>query len=201
MNGSLYLEQRRPVKTLRPCRYKNIGRDDSVKKIAVASLVFVLAVTLLGGAAWAWLAYQESLSGNSFTMGTVKIALDDGQGKTISPFNLQDMAPGDSTSKQVVISNAGTLAVFLKLTFVGGGQLGDILKADITSEPAGVNYAGLLKDLLVNDIELAPTESVELTITVGLPLDVDGKYASTVFTGDLLVEAVQARNNGDKEYN
>jgi len=78
------------------------------KKLLFAIMAVVLCVGMVGGAL-AYFTDSQTSAANTFTSGTVKIALS---GDVASGFTLTGMAPGDSVTKYLYVTNTGTLPVW-----------------------------------------------------------------------------------------
>ncbi|MEW6426111.1 MAG: TasA family protein [Bacillota bacterium] len=112
------------------------------KKIYLSMILVVLASALVGGAAFALFTDQATNEGNTFTAGTVDVNL----GGTL-PFNVTNMAPGDSATRYVEIRNSGTLDMLFRgyvtattNTALGGATFADQLQVTVTLRPSDYEY-------------------------------------------------------------
>ena len=178
------------------------------KKFVFNLVVIIVVIAVIGGATWAWFAYQQSIDDNMFSSGSVEIELSSGEDNYALPFNATGIAPGWSETKSLTVTNTGSLDVFFRLTFVqtgGSADLGEVLNVEVSSNPTGHNYTGKLNNLLVSDIPLSVSGSpITLDITVSMPgehVKTEGggncinDYQDKTYVGKIVVDAVQQMNN------
>jgi len=79
-----------------------------MKKILLLLMAVVVCVGLIG-AAFAYFTDTQSSVANSFTSGTVKLSLS---GDLATGINLGNMAPGDTYTGNINVTNSGTLPVW-----------------------------------------------------------------------------------------
>lgn len=126
------------------------------------------------------------LDENNFTSGTVDISASP-EDAAISMVN---MKPGDSVTGTITVNNPGSLDFTYDLSAKKDSGISDfynVLTAKI-EQGSDVLYEGPLKDLLslaTGRRLLNSSMSEDLSVTVGLPLEVDsalnGKYTKVAF--------------------
>jgi predicted ribosomally synthesized peptide with SipW-like signal peptide len=79
-----------------------------MKKILLVVMSLVVCIGLIG-AAFAYFTDTQTSAANTFTSGTVKISLS---GDVAAGFTSAGMAPGDSVTKYLYVTNNGTLPVW-----------------------------------------------------------------------------------------
>lgn len=163
------------------------------KRVVVSMLVIALAAALLGGAAFAWFTDEET-AGAEFTSGTLDLAA---LPETL--FSVSDMAPGDvTTDETLTITNSGSLEMFYRISFVKGaasGTLGDVLHVYIDGVDQGTlaNLEGVF--IFDSTMRLASGASKDFSIKFELPGDTGNAYQGQTYTGTIVVQAVQTKNN------
>lgn len=163
------------------------------KRIVVSMLVIALAAALLGGAAFAWFTDSESAAAQ-FTAGTLDLA--DLQASLVT---IENMAPGDVTAAETLtIANSGSLEMFYRISFVkdvASGILGDVLHVYIDGVDQGT-LASLEGDFIFDStMRLAAGVSKDFSIEFELPGTTGNAYQNQTYTGKLVVQAVQVKNN------
>ncbi len=172
------------------------------KKIGGALLGTALGAALIGGGTFAIFTDTATNAQNTFTSGTIDINLTDGTYTGTYHVDITDLAPGDSGSKTVTVSNDGTLELRYDITSTLAGALasddpnGNAVEEDGENNPLTVT----LKDSDGNDVTLTdrvlePGASETFTITYSLPLDAGNTYQKKSATYDFQVDAEQTRNN------
>jgi len=82
-----------------------------MRKTLLIVITCVLCLGLVGGAL-AYFSDTETSEGNTFTAGTLTLLLDD------NPFNVTNMAPGDSNTAHLEIKNDGSLDMLFRAYLV-----------------------------------------------------------------------------------
>ena len=91
-------------------------KGEPVKKILFSLMTLILVVALVGAGTMAWFNDTEVSSGNTFTAGTLDLAIG-GENPNLSPdFTLGNLAPGASGTQTLALRNVGSLAGFLDLS-------------------------------------------------------------------------------------
>lgn len=168
------------------------------KKIVASMLVIALAAALLGGAISAWFSAGASTNA-SFTAGTLDLA--DLQPSLVT---ISDMAPGDQTvPEDITIKNTGSLELFYRISFVNSspGTLWEVLHLLIdgddkgTLENLGTGY------IFDSTMKLSGGASEVISVSFKLPGTAGNEYKGESFSGSLVVQAVQVKNNIDDDGN
>ena len=165
------------------------------KRIVVSMLVIALAAALLGGAALAWFTDREEVNAN-FTAGTLDLA--DLQASLVT---IENMAPGDVTAPETLtIANSGSLEMFYRISFVkdvASGTLGDVLHVYFDGVDQGTlaSLEGEGAFIFDSTMRLAAGVSKDLLIHFQLPGTTGNAYQNQTYTGKLVVQAVQVKNN------
>jgi len=90
-----------------------------MKKILFSLVISVACLGLIGGAL-AYFTDTETSEGNTFTAGTLTLLLDD------NPFNVTNMAPGDTNTAYLEIKNDGSLDMLFRAYLI-----------DVVQDPEG----------------------------------------------------------------
>jgi len=158
-------------------------------------MVIALAAALLGGATYAWFTDNNSV-GASFTAGTIVLGDD-----MAEPLSITEMAPGDSKSWTVTIENDGTLDMYYRYYFTETteGELAEELMVSINGAE-DVTLASLIGSVVFDSdtMTLAAGNSIVLNIIFTLPTSATCQGAD--FSGTLVVEATQVKNNDSIEW-
>lgn len=165
------------------------------KKIVVSMLVIALAAALLGGAVSAWFSAEASTNA-TFTAGTLDLA--DLQPSLVT---ISDMAPGDKTvAENITIQNTGSLELFYRISFEeGSGTLGEVLHVWIDGVDKGIlDDLGYIFD---SSMKLSGGASEVISVSFELPGTAGNEYKGESFSGSLVVQAVQVKNNIDDDGN
>jgi predicted ribosomally synthesized peptide with SipW-like signal peptide len=111
-----------------------------MKKILFTLMVCVLCLGMIG-AAFAYFTDSASSTGNSFTAGTLVMNLD---GTT--PFNVDNMAPGDTETAYLEVKNDGSLDMLFRAYVTNVTQdptdFAGQLQVTITLHPTGYTVPG-----------------------------------------------------------
>ncbi len=91
--------------------------------ILAAFLLIMVGALMVGGATVAWFTSQAENNDNSFAAGTLEISLDKPNGTKY--FNISNIAPGDSGSTRLTVSNTGTLEFRYSFSLTEEGGLFD----------------------------------------------------------------------------
>lgn len=140
---------------------------------------------------------------NYFQTGLVKINLNDGE-----PVIRDDeyiFEPGMTVVKEFFIENQSTDSVYYRLYLDNiEGELADIIEITILDGAKSL-YSGLARDLtkelsLAADDKLLVNERRELEIWFYYPPDEGNRGQAQALEFDLCAQAVQTRNNTDKQF-
>ncbi|SDO66318.1 SipW-cognate class signal peptide [Paenibacillus sp. yr247] len=168
------------------------------KQLVLAMAITALGATLVAGGTSALFTASASNTNNSFTAGTVKIALD--KADTVAKyFNVSNIAPGDSGSSPVVVTNTGSLELRYDITSTVTGGLAVAQPGD--NHPLTVKIysdAAMTQEIVAGDNNrvLAPNVGTEtLYVKWQLPLDAGNAYQGLTATYSIEVAAEQTKNN------
>ncbi|KRF35911.1 hypothetical protein ASG93_25885 [Paenibacillus sp. Soil787] len=168
------------------------------KKLIMAMATTALGATLIAGGTSALFTASASNTNNSFTAGTVKITLD--KADTVAKyFNISNIAPGDSGSSPVVVTNTGSLNLRYDIASTLTGGLAAAYPGD--NHPLTVKIysdAAMTQEIVPGDNNrvLAPNGGTEtLYVKWQLPLDAGNAYQSKNATYSIQVNAEQTKNN------
>ncbi len=167
--------------------------------IAIIVLSICLAFTTVA------LVYSTvSVEGSFFSTGRVSIDLNGG--KSVINEDEFIFEPGMTVYKDFYIENTGTCDVYYKIYFsnVSGG-LADFLEIEITDGDE-LLYSGTPSELGRADVAAADDilrlgERRELRIYFRFPSDSDNSAQDLFLSFDLAADAVQVKNNENKEFN
>lgn len=161
------------------------------KKMGAALATTALGAALIGGGTFALFTSSASNSGNTFAAGTVHISLNNPDGTKY--FNISNMAPGDSGSNTVTVTNDGTLDLRYDIaeSLTGALASGDNpLQVTIKDKDGNVITPGA-----ANNRVLAAGASETLTVEYALPKDAGNEYQSQSASLGLTMNAEQTKNN------
>lgn len=176
------------------------------KKVAMALTTTAIGAMLIGAGTFAIFTSSASNTGNTFAAGTLKIDLNK-EGACDKYFNISNMAPGDTGSTQVIVSNTGTLDLRYDIAETLTGALSNGtngLKITIKDHNGNVIIPGpndnrvLTADdhrNLILSPHGQPGDEETLTVEYSLPLAADNQYQGTAATLGLTFNAEQVKNN------
>lgn len=164
-------------------------------KLGMAVMSSVIGATMIAGGTFAYFTASAQNTGNSFAAGTLGISLDKPDGTKY--FDIGNMAPGDSGSATVTVSNTGSLELRYDIaeTLTGALASGANGLAVTIKDSAG----NVITPGTDNNRVLAPSgsagDSEVLTVEYVLPSGAGNEYQGTSATLGLTVNAEQTRNN------
>ncbi len=177
----------------------------SVAGRLTAGVLFIMILSVcLAITTFALVYSMVSVENNIFTTGAVKINLNNGM--PIIGDNEVLFEPGMTVKKSFFVKNEGTCDVFYKLYFQNlGGGLEDVLEVKICDGDE-VLYKGTPRSLSRENVipsnkSLSRDEIAELQIYFHFPAKFDSKTQGMYLSFDFAVDAVQAKNNPNKEFN
>lgn len=179
------------------------------RRIATGLMSIVGALTIAGGATFAYFTDSATSTANAFTAGTLNIEVDQ-TGIQTSPVTT-NWAPGDDTPVQFNIKNVGTLPVNLE-----GGAVGNwtdvenpeassvkVTKVEfyngtdwetVVNSSSGITHSFYYSpDGSINSLKvLAPGATLPVRVTVSFDKNIsDVKYQGKTFSATLTVHAKQ----------
>lgn len=81
-----------------------------MKKILGLTIAALLVMVMVGSGSWAWFSDTESSPDNSLSAGTLDLKID-GDDLPVTTFSMTDVAPGDSGSGNVTLTNDGASSI------------------------------------------------------------------------------------------
>jgi spore coat-associated protein N len=156
-------------------------------KLALTMATTALGATLLAGGSFALFTSTTTNAGNTFTAGTV-VVTDTTSGTLASQeVNFGNIAPGDTKTLSMTVKNTGTLEQWVKID------------SDATNiSKKGSLFAGATPVILTLDtkvVKLAPNQTATFDVTYEFPRGADNSYQSAAGAFNVVVDAVQYRNN------
>lgn len=180
------------------------NKTKTAKRLTASVVVIILLSICLAVTTFALVLSMVSVEDNLFKTGTVKINLNDG--KPVIEENEFLFEPGMTVKKDFYLKNESSCDVYYKLYFqnVNGG-LADVLEVKICDDDK-VLFEGTPKSLNKENIVAADDtlrlgEIKELQIYFHFPEE-SGNEAQNLFLNfDMAADAVQTKNNLNKEFN
>jgi len=157
------------------------------KQMGITLAIVALGAMLIGGGTFALFTDTATNAGNTFTAGTLVLEdVTDGTAVSQTVY-FDNLAPGDSEPFFVTVRNNGTLDAWVKIDKdkTNESMVGELFAGDYPLEIGFDDTAVLVK----------AGEEVNLNLTYLFPLEADNTYQGASGSFDLVVQAVQARNN------
>lgn len=176
---------------------------DTRKRMIVTTAFIVILVVVFCVATIAIAISMARVENNTYGTGTVKINLNDGK-----PVIAEDefiFEPGMTVKKDFFLQNQSSCDVYYRLYFqnVEGG-LKDILQVSIKSEGellfSGTPDRLSRKNVKISDSELKIDETKDMQISFYLPKYAGNEEQDMSLSFDLAADAVQTKNNSNKEF-
>ena len=183
------------------------------RKFLIALLGVLLVAALAGAGTFAYFSDTETSSGNTFTAGTLDLAVGDENPNNSPDFTIGDVKPGDSGTITYTLTNIGTIDGYLDLSGINvtdgpgptpeseptpdNGELSANINVTVTLGTS-VLYTGALNGIAASydaDVALAASESTTLTIDWAVPEDAGNDIQGDVTTVGLTVELDQTAFN------
>ena len=180
------------------------------KKILASIVVVGILALAIGWGTYSYFSDTETSSGNTFSAGTLDLKVDNKDDPLDVFFNFTNVKPGDSGSRSVVLSNAGTLNGKAYIHFKNvvdnrgttpepeptpdEGELSKNLKIKVSNGTATV-VEGFLYDIKCNSYLLgtiAGGGSLTVTIEWSIPSGVGNVIMGDSVTFDIEFSLVQA---------
>jgi spore coat-associated protein N len=157
------------------------------KKIALAMISTALGATLVGAGSFALFTAETTNTGNNFTAGT--ITLEDLSGGTIASkaISFSNLAPGDNGTVTMTVKNNGSLDAWVRINQAASNasRTGDLFSG---AAPLQLGWD--------NDVVRLPAGgTTTFDVTYLFPLAADNSYQGDSGSFNVVVQAVQARNN------
>jgi spore coat-associated protein N len=157
------------------------------KKIALAMVSTSLGAALVGAGSFALFTAETANTNNNFTAGT--LTLEDISGGPIASqaINFSNLAPGDNGTVTMTVKNNGTLDAWVRINQAASNatKRGDLFSG---ATPLQLGWD--------NDVVLVPAGgTTTFDVTYLFPLAADNSYQGDTGSFNVVVQAVQARNN------
>ncbi|AZN40181.1 TasA family protein [Paenibacillus albus] len=156
-------------------------------KLVLLTAVTALGATMVAGGSFALFSDQVTNSGNSFASGNVHISDFSGGNVAKTMLNFDNLAPGDTDTKVITIKNDGSLDAYIGVNgpATQSTRSGKLFEG---SSPLQISYDKAPK-------RVAAGQTATLNITYTMPLSADNFYKNAGGTINIVIDAVQARNN------
>jgi len=169
-------------------------------------MAMVLVIGLVGAGTMAYFSDTETSEDNTFAAGTLDLDLTGGGPLPFQVTSSPGMAPGDTVTGTVTVTNSGTLALRYAMTTTpdNTSMLDEQLTVVITDPSGTPLYSGVLSNAGIGnpaqgeqsgDRVLAAGGSEILTFTVTLPAGSDNTYQGLSCTINFVFNAEQTANN------
>jgi predicted ribosomally synthesized peptide with SipW-like signal peptide len=149
------------------------GESNEMKKVLFTLVAVILCVGLMGSA-FAYFTDTETSADNQFTAGNLDIELSDPTPGGDDPLN---MAPGDEVTLDYTLTNNGTVYCDWEVVLTPSG---DLFSGATPATAAASPDSGT---------SLAPSGTVDITVTISLPAEADDDYQDATGSLDVDVEA------------
>ncbi len=173
------------------------------KKVWLTLAVLFVLVSCFAITTYALAMHQVSVEDNAFEMARIRIELNDG--KAIFDGSDMNIEPGYSIKKDFTIENKSTVSVYYRLYLENvTGTLPAVLNFEIYDGDK-LLFSGNANDLTrdnpcVGEDPLEVGEIRTLTAVVKMAESAGNAYQMGDMAFDVTVDAVQARNNTEKQF-
>lgn len=156
-------------------------------KLVLLTAVTALGATMVAGGSFALYSGQVKNEGNSFASGTVHISDYSGGAVANTMLNFSNLAPGDKDTRVITIKNDGTLDAYIGVNgpATQSSRYGNLFGG---SSPLQISYDTAPK-------RVAAGQTATLNVTYTMPLSADNSYQGQSGAINIVIDAVQARNN------
>jgi spore coat-associated protein N len=171
------------------------------KKVMTIFSTFLVGLMLIAsGTSAIFTSHDEN--DNPFTSGTVILELSGYDAQTNHYFDVGNMAPGDTETREISVDNTGTLDLRFNLSHewdVTGGILGDALTVSYYKHDGyDQNNADIwtaIQDPESANIELAAGMSQLIKVEIELPIGTNDTYQGATDILNIMVSGEQTKNN------
>ncbi len=173
------------------------------KKMTASTVIVIIIAVFFCATTIVFALSVAKVENNEYGTGVVKINLNDGK-----PVITEDefiFEPGMTVNKDFFLQNQSSCDVYYRIYFknVEGG-LKDILQVSITSEGellfSGTPNQLSNKNVMISDAELKINETKNMQISFVFPKDAENEAQDLSLRFDLAADAVQTKNNNNKEF-
>lgn len=156
------------------------------------AVVLMCAMVFAGsvGFAGAYFSAQTLVQENVIRAGTVAVSAE----PTAEAISMDNLAPGESQSRTLTVTNTGSLPVDVSVTEAkraGITAFYNILNCSVSTVDGSV-YDGVLAGMSTAPVRLAPGESAELRFAITIPAEAGNTFRGNYVKVTLYVDAAQA---------
>lgn len=171
-------------------KIKNSKEEEKMgikKRLSGAVLAAGIGVAAISGGTFALFTSSATNSANSFAAGDLELIDVTGGGATATKaITVTNMAPGDSGTGTVSVKNDGSLDAWVKINQT----------ASAASQTGSLFGNGGLSVTYDSDVVLVGAgETVDFTVSYNLPSTAGNEFQNGTGQFDVVVQAVQAKNN------
>lgn len=180
-----------------------MNNSQTQKKLTAGIITVIILAVCLCITSFALIYASVSVENNIFITGNVKINLNDG--KPIITENEFIFEPGMTVEKEFFIENQSSSSVYYKIYFMNiKGGLAKVLTVTVKDKDT-VLFSGSASEftkanVTAPDAYLSAGEKKLLTITFHYPEDSGNETQSLSLSFDLAADAVQTKNNPNKQF-
>ena len=186
------------------------NRNNIIKRLTAAMLVILILTSCLGITAYALFYATVEIEENYFKTGKVDIELEFGEDRKDAQLITEDeylFEPGMTVEKTFWVVNKSTDDVYYRLYFDSlAGKLANIMEIKIWEAESGeVYFDGIAKGLKREKMGafkncLKENDEIEMKISFHYP-ELSGNATQNQYMSfDLRADAVQTKNNPDKQF-
>ncbi len=159
-----------------------------MKRAVLLACVMALAGSI--GFAGAYFTAQTSVPDNVIRAGTVAVSAS----PTSEAISMENLAPGESQSRVLSVTNTGSLPVDVSVTEAKRAGITAFYNALHCSVSVGNGsvYDGTLAGMQTAPVRLGPGESAELEFAITIPADAPNSLSGDYVRVTLYVDAAQA---------
>ncbi len=178
-------------------------KQTSSRKISYTFFSILLLIFCTCYTAIALMYEKAEIKDNFFETGSISINLNDG--KAVINEDELLLEPGMTIKRNFFIENTGSSPAYYKLYFEDiEGLLANVLEVEI-KEGKTILFSGRLPELTQKNVKAADdilnaNEKKDLTLIIKVPKNTPSKYQNTKLTFRLSADAVQTKNNNDKNF-
>ncbi|MFF2450435.1 TasA family protein [Neobacillus sp. NPDC058068] len=156
-------------------------------KLGMGIASSALALSLIAGGSYALFSANAVNGNNTFTAGSIKLQDVTGQNVASKMLNFNILAPGDTDTKKITIKNTGSLDAWVRINDAAtqASRTGDLFNG---TRPLQISYSG-------TPVRVDAGQTVDLDVKYLFPLDADDSYQTASGSVNIVVDAVQVRNN------
>jgi hypothetical protein len=160
-----------------------------MRRAVVLACSMLLATSI--GFAGAYFTAQTSVPDNVIRAGTVAVAA----APVSEAISMENLAPGQSQSRVLTVTNTGTLPVDVTVTEAKRAGITEFYNALMCSASSGgqLLYDGALAGMSTSPVRIEPGQSAELEFAVTIPADAGNNLLGDYVRLTLYVDAAQVQ--------